>query len=115
MKAVQASHVDSNVARPLTPTLSREGRGGQSGWVLSETLVDANGHVRTMRQSTLKAPAGYRPLEGKVSYAIGTDPTQHAANLNTYERVKLGDMYPGISVKLRATGNNVEKIFTVAP
>jgi hypothetical protein len=85
------------------------------GWALTETLVDAKGQPRSMRQSTLKAPAGYRPMEGKVSYAT----TQHTENLNTYERVNLGDMYPGINVQLRAThtkaGGNVEKIFTVAP
>ncbi len=84
------------------------------GWALSETLVDAKGQPRSMTQGSLKAPAGYRPMEGKVSYAIGTDIAKHAANLNTYERVNLGDMYPGINVQLRATGNNVEKIFTVA-
>ena len=85
------------------------------GWVLSETLVDATGQPRSMNQSTLKAPAGYRPMEGKVSFGIGNNPSKHADNLNTYERVNLGDMYPGINVQLRATGNNVEKIFTVAP
>ncbi len=115
VKAAHAIHVDSHANSPLTPTLSREGRGGQTGWVLSETLVDAKGNPRAMRQSTLKAPAGYRPMEGKVSYAIGSDTSKHADNLNTYERVNLGDMYPGVNVQLRATGNNVEKIFTVAP
>jgi hypothetical protein len=85
------------------------------GWALTETLVDWKGHARPMRESTLKAPAGYRPMEGKVSYAIGNDAAKHTNNLNTYERVNLGDMYPGINVQLRATGNNVEKIFTVAP
>lgn len=54
-------------------------------------------------------------MEGKVSYGVGNDLSKHADNLNTYERVNLGDMYPGINVQLRATGNNVEKIFTVAP
>ena len=85
------------------------------GWVLRETLVDSTGRPRAMSQSTLKAPAGYRPMEGKVSYGIGNNPSKHADNLNTYERVNLGDMYPGINVQLRATGNNVEKLFTVAP
>lgn len=84
------------------------------GWVLSETLVDVRGQPRAMSQSTLNTPAGYRPMEGKVSYGIGNDPSKHADNLNTYERVNLGDMYPGVNVQLRATGNNVEKIFTVA-
>jgi len=86
-----------------------------AGWVLSETLVDARGESRSMAQSTLKAPAGFRPLEGKFTYHTGSDPSKHASGLNTYERVNLGDMYPGINVQLRATGNNVEKIFTVAP
>ena len=85
------------------------------GWVLTETLIDAKGQPRAMSQSTLKSPSGFRPMEGKVSYAIGNDPHKHADNLNTYERVNLGDMYPGVNVQLRATGNNVEKIFTVAP
>ena len=53
-------------------------------------------------------------MQGKVSYGIGNDPSKHADNLNTYERVNLGDMYPGVNVQLRASGNNVEKIFTVA-
>jgi hypothetical protein len=99
------------------PPLEGEGakRGRTPGWVLTETLVDANGQPRSMRQSTLKAPAGYGPMEGKVSYATA----QHTENLNTYERVNLGEMYPGINVQLRAThtkaGGNVEKVFTVAP
>jgi hypothetical protein len=86
-----------------------------SGWVLSETLVDAKGKPRSMAQSTLKAPAGFIPVEGKVSYTIGNDPSKHVNNLLTFERVNLGDMYPGVNVQLRATDNNVEKIFTVAP
>lgn len=84
-------------------------------WVLRETLVDAKGKPRSMSESTLKAPAGLIPMDSKVSFAIGNAPLSHVNNLNTYERVNLGEMYPGINVQLRATGNNVEKIFTVAP
>ena len=115
VKAARSTTIEADATGPLSPTLSHEGRGSQTGWVLSETLVDAKGQPRAMSQSTLKAPAGYRPMEGKVSYAIGNDTSKHADNLNTYERVNLGDMYPGVNVQLRATGNNVEKIFTVAP
>lgn len=68
------------------------------GWVLSETLIDASGKPRSMSQSTVKAPAGFRPMEGKVSYGIGNDPSKHADNLNSYERVNLGDMYPTIKM-----------------
>jgi|GEM_PF-518001 len=85
------------------------------GWTLTETLVDASGKPRNMASSTLKSPAGYRPMQASVSYFIGSDETKHAKSLNTYERVNLGDMYPGINLQLRATGDNIEKIFTVAP
>lgn len=86
-----------------------------AGWALSETLVGIHGEPRSMRQSSVSAPAGYRPMPGNVSYVVGNNTSRHSYNLNTYERVNLGDMYPGINVQLRATGNNVEKIFTVAP
>src|SRR5438874_616752 len=46
---------------------------------------------------------------------IGDDPSHHQSNLRTYEHVSLGEVFPGVSVKLRATGTNVEKIFTVEP
>src|SRR5207249_2503604 len=35
--------------------------------------------------------------------------------LHTFERINLGEVFGGINVQLRATGTNVEKIFTVAP
>ena len=85
------------------------------GWSLTETLIDHTGKPRSMAAGTLQAPTGYRPMQASVSYLIGNDETKHAKALNTYERVNLGDMYPGINVQLRATGNNIEKIFTVAP
>ena len=85
------------------------------GWSLTETLIDHTGKPRSMAASTLQAPAGFRPMQASVSYLIGNDETKHAKALNTYERVNRGDMYPGINVQLRATGNNIEKIFTVAP
>jgi hypothetical protein len=99
----------------LSGTLSQKEREKTPGWALTETLVDTSGQPRSMTQSPLKAPAGDRPLERKVSYATA----QQTGSLNTYERVNLGDMYPGINVQLCAAhstaGNNVEKIFTVAP
>ena len=78
------------------------------GWSLTETLIDHTGKPRSMAAGTLQAPTGYRPMQASVSYLIGNDETKHAKALNTYERVNLGDMYPGINVQLRATGNNIE-------
>ena len=106
-----------DTAQPKTADSHLRGRhpaARTAGWALTETVVDAQGMPRSMSQSTLKAPAGILPMEGKVSFGIGNDPAKHADNLNSYERVNLGDMYPGVNVQLRATGSNVEKIFTVA-
>ena len=86
---------------------SSEKRG--PGWSLSERFVDGN-------QKVLPAEAhGYRPQTAQVSYFIGPDETKHQRSVSTYERINLGDIYPGINVQVRATGNNIEKIFTVAP
>lgn len=80
-----------------------------SGTVLTESLIND-------KQQVLKAaPAGFGPQETRVSYFVGNDAGKHRAALSSYERVNLGEVYPGINVQLRATGNNIEKIFTVAP
>jgi hypothetical protein len=110
---VQATNARASDPSPFKGEGAKQAR--SPSWALTETLVDASGQPRSMTQSTLKAPAGDRPMDGKVSYATA----QQTGSLNTYERVNLGDMYPGINVQLRAAhskaGNNVEKIFTVAP
>lgn len=85
------------------------------GWVLTETMTDAHGKPMASRRSARIAPTGLHPLDGKVSFAIGNDASRHRSNLTTFERVDLGELYPGVNVQLRATGRNVEKIFTVAP
>ena len=77
--------------------------------VLTETFIGAD------RQAVRATPIGYRPAAATVSYFIGNDDTRHQRGLTTFERVKLGEVFPGIDVQLRATGTNVEKIFTVSP
>ncbi|MEO8132916.1 MAG: SBBP repeat-containing protein [Betaproteobacteria bacterium] len=78
------------------------------GWVLTETLLDAGGRPLPA------TPRGDGVLDGRVSYSLGNDESRHRSGLPTFERVNLGDVYPGINVQLRATGSNVEKIFTIA-
>jgi len=89
------------------------------GWALSETLVDDRGRPRAMSQGTLKAPSGLHPVDSQVSYLTGGSAAAVPGSVSAYERVNLGDMYPGVNVQLRAAhtkaGGNVEKIFTVAP
>ena len=74
------------------------------GWVLTETLVDARPEVR-----------GEAPSVTRVSRFNGLDPAGWRSSVPTFERVALGEPWPGIEVALAARGNNMEKLFTVAP
>jgi hypothetical protein len=51
----------------------------------------------------------------KVSYFKGNDPSKWKTNIATYEVVTLGEVYDGIELKLKAHGNNVEKLLYVKP
>ncbi|MBP8297129.1 MAG: hypothetical protein KAX84_13535 [Burkholderiales bacterium] len=79
-----------------------------SGWTLIESFVDAQGGPLAAK------PQGKVPGTAKVSYFAG-DARRHQSGIGTYERIDLGDVFAGVNVQLRATGGNVEKIFTVAP
>ena len=50
-----------------------------------------------------------------VSYFKGNDPSKWKSSISTYEAVDMGEVYEGIGLKLKAHGNNVEKLFTVKP
>jgi hypothetical protein len=80
-----------------------------TSWSLVESFVSATGEALRAR------PSGHRPVAARVSYFTGGDASRHRAGLGAYERVNLGDVFEGVNVQLRATGSNVEKIFTVAP
>jgi hypothetical protein len=54
-----------------------------------------------------KSPTNVSFLQGEVAH--------HHAQVATYSNVRLGEVFPGVDVQLRATGRNVEKIFTIAP
>ena len=51
----------------------------------------------------------------KVSYFKGNDPSKWKSNISTYQLVNLGEIYEGIELKLKAHGNNVEKLLYVKP
>ena len=50
-----------------------------------------------------------------VSYFKGSDPSKWRSNIATYEMVDMGEVYDGVCLRLKAYGDNVEKLFTVKP
>ena len=50
-----------------------------------------------------------------VSYCKRNDPSKWKGNITTYNIVDMGEVYEGIGLRLKAYGNNVEKLFTVRP
>ena len=88
---------------------ARPERSNALAWALSETFVSAAGTPRRSK------PDGERPMAAKMNYLTGNDTNRHRTDIGTYESVNLGDVFEGVNIQLRATGSNVEKIFTVAP
>ncbi len=74
-----------------------------AGWSVVETFVE--GH--------LDAPRGLEPSVTNVSYFVGDEDTW-APQVVTFAALELGEVWPGIWVRLRARGDNVEKFFHVA-
>ena len=50
----------------------------------------------------------------KVNCFKGGDPSRWKTNISTYDVITFGEVYPGIEIKLKAYGNNVEKLFYVS-
>lgn len=73
--------------------------------VIKECLV--NGEVEAIE--------GVEASETKISYFAGDDSSQYRGGIPTYGVVSLGEVYPGVEMRLKAYGNNVEKLFYVAP
>lgn len=73
--------------------------------VLKESLIGAkNSEIQGEGESATR-----------VSYFKGNDPSQWKSGIATYNYANLGEVYDGITLKLKAHGNNVEKLFTVKP
>ena len=78
---------------------------GRSGVALKEEFVGAK--VKTIQ--------GEEKSVTKVNYFKGNAPEKWKTDVSTYDFVNLGEIYKGIELKLKAYGNNVEKLFCVKP
>jgi len=94
--------IPNNKNETPPPPLLLEGR---TGVALREEFVDAK----------VNAIQGEYPSVTKVNYFKGNDPSKWKTNVSTYDIVSLGDIYDGIELRLKAYGNNVEKLFCVKP
>jgi hypothetical protein len=77
----------------------------QKGWVIKESLVKAS----------ISNVKGEEKVATKVNYFKGKDHKKWKSGIETYNLVSLGEVYNGIELKLKAYGNNVEKLFFVNP
>jgi hypothetical protein len=77
----------------------------RAAWAFRESFVGAG----------TTAPRGVDASATRVSYFKGPDASRWRSDLETYDTVSLGEIYPRIRVRLRAAGDSVEKLFSVAP
>ena len=103
----EAQKNDESTAGDNTPRghISKSSTPRGPGWALVETLHGADELM----------PIGSQPSATHVSRFGGGAAPNQTSNIATFDRVRIGDAWPGVSVELAARGNNVEKLFTVAP
>ena len=78
---------------------------GRTGIALREEFVGARVNVIQGEEKSVT----------KVNYFKGNDPEKWKTDVSTYDFVNLGEIYKGIELKLKAYGDNVEKLFCVKP
>ncbi len=79
---------------------------GSPGVALHMQIVGANPDARA---------AGVNPLDAKVNYFMGNDPSQWHANIPTFGRVEYQDVYPGIDLAYYSKDQQLEYDFIVSP
>jgi hypothetical protein len=77
--------------------------GDEKGVAIKEELINAK----------VKNVKGEDRSDTKVNYFKGSNPSEWNSNIQTYGFISLGEVYDGIELKLKAYGNNVEKLFHV--
>jgi len=58
---------------------------------------------------------GEEPAVTRTTFFQGNRPAEWQCQLPTFNQIVFGEVFPGIEVKLRVRGKNVEKLFYVAP
>lgn len=69
-------------------------------------LVGANSQARVI---------GERELPGKSNYFSGRDPKRWRTNIQTYERVRYQEVYPGVDLVYHGDQQRMEYDFVISP
>ncbi|MDI6697655.1 MAG: SBBP repeat-containing protein [Candidatus Saccharicenans sp.] len=77
--------------------------------VLKEKFLTAGGQELSL------SPSGQDPTGTTVSYFHGRNSGSWKNKLSAFNSLRLGEVYPGIEIELRARGGNVEKFFYLRP
>jgi hypothetical protein len=72
-------------------------------------------HLRLVGANASAAVAGEDPLPGRSSYLKGRDPAAWKADIPTYARVRVREIYPGVDVVYYGRQHVVEHDFILAP
>ena len=94
-------------------------RDGSIGYNLPGNKAGKQKQLREIRENLSGAlktsPSGGRKAIAKVNHFKGKDPQKWVTDITTFNSVDIGEIYRGVSLRLQARGNNVEKIFTIYP
>jgi uncharacterized repeat protein (TIGR01451 family) len=108
----QQGHEVSYIARSLggNTAVTSDGR-------IVYTFADRTGEGCILKEEPVRAQGsgsveGDGMLKARATVFHGREPKK---TLRLFAGVSLGDITPGISLRLRASGSNVEKIYTVQP
>ena len=98
---------DGTLVYSLRPSHGRPtpgDRGPSAGPTITESLLSGR-----------PKPAAGARASTAVNYFLGDDPHRWRSDVPSYEELQLGEVWPGISVSLRAHSGSVEKLFEVRP
>jgi carboxypeptidase family protein len=81
------------------------GNRGARGWSLKEELIGAR----------IESIQGKEKTAATISYFVGNDSAKWRTNIPVFSLVTMGEVYKGVKLELKATGESVEKFFYVNP
>ena len=65
--------------------------------------------------ASIKKIEGHKSTDVKFNYFIGKDKKKWRKNIESFEAISFGKIYQGIEFRIKAHGNNIEKIFKIYP